>query len=113
VRKLYPKSHRLLKRRQFQKVSARAQRLQGSWLYVEVSGNPLDRTRLGITVTRKYGNACCRNRFKRVVREVFRSCYQQLPQGIDLIVRPRRGILNAKFLELQEDFLSLFAVLQS
>lgn len=105
--KVYPKTHRLLKRHQFKQVSSRAQRLQGNWLFVEVSSNIHPNTRLGITVTRKYGNACLRNRFKRAVREAFRSCYQQLPCGVDLIVRPRRDLLLTKSPELKDELLRL------
>jgi ribonuclease P protein component len=105
----YPKSHRLLKRHQFKQVSHRAQRLQGNWLFIEVSSNIYLHTRLGITVTRKYGNACLRNRFKRTVREAFRSSYQQLPRGVDLIVRPRRDLLLTKSPELKDELLRLLA----
>jgi ribonuclease P protein component len=45
--------------------------------------------RLGITVTRKFGNAVARNRAKRVVRDVFRRSPDQLPAGIDVVVIPK------------------------
>jgi ribonuclease P protein component len=94
-------------------MSARAQRLQGSWLFVDVCSNLHIKTRLGITVTRKYGNACTRNRFKRMVREAFRLSYQHLPQGLDLVVRPRRGIQTMLLPQLKDELLSLLGVLQS
>jgi ribonuclease P protein component len=45
--------------------------------------------RLGVTVTRKFGNAVKRNRAKRVVREVFRLLPGLVPDGIDLVVIPK------------------------
>jgi ribonuclease P protein component len=45
--------------------------------------------RLGITVTRKVGNAVRRNRIKRLVREWFR-CRQQELSPCDLVVIAKR-----------------------
>ncbi|MFS8563841.1 MAG: ribonuclease P protein component [Rhabdochlamydiaceae bacterium] len=40
-------------------------------------------------MSKKYGNACKRNFFKRLVREAFRELSSLLPQGIDVNVHPR------------------------
>lgn len=42
--------------------------------------------RLGITATRRVGNAAVRNRAKRLVREAFRATRDLWPDGIDLVV---------------------------
>ena len=55
--------------------------------YDRSDGGP---ARLGITVTRKVGNAVRRNRIKRLVREWFRTRKEQL-SGCDLVVIARRG----------------------
>ena len=54
--------------------------------------NDLPHPRLGLSVSRKVGGAVVRNRWKRLIREAFRLTREQLPQGVDLIVIPRRGI---------------------
>jgi ribonuclease P protein component len=48
-------------------------------------------TRLGLSISRKVGNAVVRNRWKRRIREVFRQCFAELPDGVDLVIRPRKG----------------------
>ncbi|MFM9115857.1 MAG: ribonuclease P protein component [Planctomycetota bacterium] len=53
--------------------------------------NGTDRTRLGLSVSRQVGNSVVRHRWKRRIREAFRQEYPQLPVGVDLVVRPKRG----------------------
>ena len=61
--------------------------------------------RLGIAATRKIGGAVERNRAKRVVREVFRH---HKPSGaIDIVVIPRREMLDASYERVEAEFQSL------
>ena len=61
--------------------------------------------RLGIAATRKMGGAVERNRAKRVVREVFRH---HKPAGaIDVVVIPRRELLDASYERVETEFRSL------
>lgn len=48
-------------------------------------------SRLGLSVSRKVGNAVVRNRWKRRIREGFRLQQHVIPAGLDLVVRPRKG----------------------
>ena len=59
-----------------------------------------DRARLGITVSRKVGNAVVRNRFKRRTREWFRSQRSLLNPELDLVVIARRSGGQMSFSEL-------------
>lgn len=63
--------------------------------------------RLGIAATRKMGGAVERNRAKRVVRDVFRH---HKPAGaIDVVVIPRREMLDAPYARVEAEFRSLLS----
>lgn len=64
-------------------------------------------TRLGITVTRKIGNAVERNRIKRLVREVFRLHRARLPEGLDLVWVAKQQAAQASFADVLDDFEAL------
>jgi ribonuclease P protein component len=72
----------------------------------EASREPLP-TRLGITVTRKVGNAVVRNRIKRLVREVFRQHRERLPSGLDLVFVAKQQAAGAEFAAVLDDFETL------
>lgn len=110
----FPKSCRLLKSRQFQALNKRSQQFHGKVLSISWQSTSFSFLRLGITVSKKQGDAVKRNRFKRLVREVFRLMRSQMSRGIDLNVRPRgRSEFPPSYAEVVEDFSTFFAKFQS
>ncbi len=45
---------------------------------------------MGMAVTKKTGTAVVRNRVKRVIREFFRCHQREVPEGVDVVVVPKR-----------------------
>ena len=61
-------------------------------LYAGTLENEPERSRLGVTVSRRIGNAVIRNRVKRRVREIFRGRIRDsLAKGTSLVVIARIG----------------------
>lgn len=67
-------------------------------IYVKPNGKPFNR--LGITAGKKIGNAVCRNRAKRLIRQVYRDVELSLPVGIDMVIVARKPICEIKCQEL-------------
>ena len=52
--------------------------------------------RLGITASRKIGNAVARSRARRLIREAFRVVFPELPDALDIVVIVRRPLGERK-----------------
>ena len=87
----FPKSRKLLKTAEFDRVFRRRRSQADGMLLVYGCENDLPGARLGLVVSKKCGNAVSRNRWKRCIREAFRLAQHELPSGVDLVVLPRAG----------------------
>jgi ribonuclease P protein component len=84
----FPKQLRLLKPAEFRRVLDARHIVSDRFLRLGGLPNGLAHPRLGLTVSRKVGNAVVRNRWKRVLREAFRLTQHELPP-LDLVCIPR------------------------
>ena len=90
----FPKSARLRSQSQFDRVFDGRCSSADRHIIVYACGacheeNAPPGPRLGLTVSRKCGNAVVRNRWKRTLREAFRLVQHDLPPGVDFVVLPR------------------------
>ncbi len=74
----------------FRRTYDRRRSVSDSWLIVYACENGLPHLRLGLSVSRKVGQATHRNRLRRLYREAFRLTRHELPTGLDLVLIPRR-----------------------
>ncbi|HZB88745.1 MAG TPA: ribonuclease P protein component [Terracidiphilus sp.] len=63
--------------------------------------------RVGITAGKVLGKAHERNRIKRRMRELVRRHLELLPPGFDLILHPRRAVLDADFTKLDAEIVRI------
>ena len=85
------KVERLRKRAQFLHAQRRGRRRHGSRMVIYAAPNHMEWTRIGLTVSRKVGDAVRRNRWKRLLREAFRHNKQRFEPGFDLVVIIKPG----------------------
>ena len=109
----YPKEYRLTKRLDFKKVFYAKNRLIGHYICIDFCDNTKKNTRLGITVSSKFGNAVARNRFKRIAREAFRQNRTFLQIAKDINIAPRSCGMSAKSADIRTELLKLITCLQS
>lgn len=86
----FPKTVRLRKRSEYLTLSVGGIRRTAPNFIIVCGRNELKHPRLGITVSKKVGNAVCRNRIKRFVREFFRH-NQELFFSADYNIIARSG----------------------
>ena len=105
LRLKFRKQDRLLKRHEFRRFRRNAKRIVGSRICLDIFQGTF--LRLGITAPTRYGSAPERNRFKRLVREVFRLNRRKLPGNLELNVSPRQLAKKASFEDIQHELLTL------
>ena len=69
----------------FKRVYAKGRFKADSLLVTYVHKNRLPIMRVGITASRKIGNAVCRNRARRVIRAALYEWMDQIKPGVDIV----------------------------
>ena len=97
-----PAAERIRRRPEFERVYKAGAKAHGRFMTVFVLPNGGVRPRLGVAATRKIGSSVDRNRAKRLAREIFRR--HKMAVALDVVVVPRREILDAPFANLEADY---------
>jgi ribonuclease P protein component len=106
------KFRRLRRSGEFERVWREGKRYHTAHFVVIV--NPgRDFSRLGLTVSRKVGNAVCRNRIKRWARDLFRKSYNLfgLVADVSIIAKRQAGLLT--HFQMDQELLKVFARLET
>ncbi len=95
---------RLTDSSEFERVYKQGTAYRGRLFSVHAFPNELGTLRLGLSVSKKVGNAVVRNSLRRRVREIFTSAAKSGDRELDLVVSARPAAREATFDELREEF---------
>lgn len=106
----FKKSQRLLNKNDFQNLRSGSRFFVSEVLVFYVKNNSIGHDRIGIAVSKKYGNAVKRNRAKRIIRENFRLSDQTSSSCDVLVSMNLRNIKNKKlpYSEIEKKITSSF-----
>ena len=69
--------------------------------------------RIGLTVPKALGEAVTRNRIKRRLREAVRAALPLLGAPVDVVLHPRRSVLEAEFALIEREVQTIFRSVQA
>jgi ribonuclease P protein component len=89
----FGKDEHVRKKQDYTRIYAQGVRRYSERFTIITCRNETGARRLGMTVSKKVGNAVQRNRIKRLLREFFRLNKSRLPASQDIVIIAKRGIL--------------------
>ena len=85
---------------QFQRAYKRGVAYFGKYIVLYVYKNNRQNLNLGITVTKKVGKACVRNRVRRLIYENMRLLMPEFQLGFDIVVVARASAVGVDFFSI-------------
>ena len=92
---------------EFRRIYRRGKTAVSPTLVLYCQKNRHGKTRLGVTVSTKLGNAVTRNRIRRRLREIWRLNREKTETGWDMILVARGRAVRADYRRLEGDYLRL------
>lgn len=117
----FPRTARLRKSREYDRVQRSGRRIHRRSLVIVYKQNQLSTVRIGLSVSRKVGNAVVRNRVKRWLREAARRQRFGLEQrmlsgragtGVDIVLIARSDAATSNYADLLSELEAAFETIE-
>jgi len=109
----FPRSARIRRKREFDRVYRAGIRLNAFPLRARALKRESGESRLGLSIGGKTGNAVLRNRWKRAIREAFRRHRRELAEPYDLVVSSSWQACQDDVGRVEEAFVQIVRTLNS
>ncbi|EUJ25983.1 ribonuclease P [Listeria floridensis FSL S10-1187] len=105
------KEYRIKKNDDFQKVFKKGKSFANRQFVVyKLRREDETHFRIGLSVSKKIGNAVCRNRIKRCIRQTFHELEQEIDQKNDYIIIARKPAANMDFHEIKKSLIHVLKI---
>lgn len=95
------KDYRLRTNRDFDKVYKHGKNYWNKNLTIYVRKNDLEKTRFGYCITKKIGNSVVRNKVRRKMQEIIRLEFQDIKNGYDIVIIPKKNTVDIGYKEME------------
>ena len=99
------KSFRVKKEKDFNAIFKEGESVANRRFVIYKLANSQEHFRVGLSVSKKLGNAVMRNQIKRRIRHILIDHRNELVDNIDFIVIARKGVENLDYAELEKNLL--------
>ena len=89
---------------EFERAYRQGTSYRGRLLSLHAFPNEIGIPRLGLSVSKKVGNAVTRNAVRRRLKELFHLTIERIPGSFDLVVSAKPAAAEATFEELNQEF---------
>ena len=99
------KSFRVKKEKDFNAIFKEGESVANRRFVIYRLANSQEHFRVGLSVSKKLGNAVMRNQIKRRIRHILIDHRNELVDNVDFIVIARKGVENLEYAELEKNLL--------
>lgn len=100
------KEHRLAKREDFNRVYRHGKSTANQQFVVYVLPQPKNELfRVGVSVSKKLGNAVVRNRLRRTMKEIVRLNKDSIKDRVDFVLIARKPVADLEYAEMSKSLL--------
>jgi len=104
----FPKTARLRQTKDFAKVREHGKTSQSRLIRIGLLRTGADQpAKVGIITSRRVGGAVVRNKVRRRLREILKTCISQIPAGLLVVIIAKSTAAEVPFKQLQAEWLLL------